>query len=74
MALTLFRELKLSVDRKSAVARAVGLWSFSAHDYSDDELLYGAFLILKHVLKMPGLEKWRLKDGEVVLICTIGTR
>lgn len=60
-----FSELKLPHDRKSAVARAVGAWSFSAHEFSDDELLYGAYLVLQHVLQMPGLEKWHLSDGEL---------
>ena len=46
------------------MARAVGAWSFSAHEYSDDELLYAAFLIIRHVLHMKGLDKWRLSDGK----------
>lgn len=64
MWLTFLSDLKLSPERKSTVARAVGVWHFSAHDFSDDELLYGAFLMLRHVLKMGSLEKWRLSDGE----------
>jgi len=47
------------------VAEAVGSWNFSAHDFSDDELQYAAFLMLEHALGMPQLEKWRLSTGEV---------
>jgi len=47
------------------VAEAVGSWEFSAHDLSDDELQYAAFLMLEHTLGMPQLEKWRLSTGEV---------
>jgi hypothetical protein len=35
------------------VEAAVGTWAFSAHDYTDDELLYGALVMLKHALQMP---------------------
>jgi hypothetical protein len=41
----------------------IGTWAFSAHDYTDDELLYGALSMLKHALQMPELEKWRIPDG-----------
>lgn len=45
---------------EARIARAIGSWSFSAHDFSDDELLHGAFLMLTHCLKCPELETWRL--------------
>ena len=53
-------------ERRNAVAEAVGTWSFSAHDFTDDELLYGALVILQHALDMPDLEKWRLSEGKVL--------
>jgi 3',5'-cyclic-nucleotide phosphodiesterase len=48
------------------VAKAVGTWSFSAHDFTDDELLHGALVMLEHVLSMPELEKWRMTTGELI--------
>lgn len=46
------------------VAQAIGKWTFSAHDLSDDELVHAAFLMLHHALKMPQLERWRIPAGE----------
>jgi hypothetical protein len=59
------RELDIPAHRKAAVAEAVGTWSFSAHDFTDDELLHGALTMLEHVLSMPELEKWRMTAGEL---------
>jgi hypothetical protein len=56
-------ENSLAADRKAAAAQAVGSWTFSAHDLTDDELLYGALLMLRHALSMPELEQWRLTSG-----------
>ncbi|KAI5247153.1 HD-domain/PDEase-like protein [Aureobasidium subglaciale] len=53
-------ELKIEPSRKALVAEAVGTWSFSAHDFDSDELLYAALTILEHALQMPELEKWRI--------------
>ena len=60
------RDLRLTSERKALVARTIGLWTFSAHEFSDDELLYAAFLILQHVLEMPGLEHWRISQGRAI--------
>lgn len=43
---------------------AVSAWAFSAHDFTDDELLYGALVMLKHALQMPELEKWSISEGK----------
>jgi 3',5'-cyclic-nucleotide phosphodiesterase len=56
-------DLFVSDERKEAVAAAIGSWTFSAHDYTDDELLYGALLMLKHALSIPELEQWGMTDG-----------
>lgn len=53
----------LSIDQKSVAAEAVGSWTFSAHSFSDDELLYCALLMLQHALSAPELEHWRLTPG-----------
>lgn len=57
------RELYIVERREVMVAEAVGSWEFSAHEFSDDELQYAAFLMLQHALGMPELEKWRLSTG-----------
>lgn len=48
-----------------AVESAVGTWSFSAHEFDADELLYAALVILQHALQMPELEQWRMSTGEI---------
>lgn len=57
-------DFSLSQDRKANVEAGVGTWAFSAHDYTDDELLYGALVMLKHALQMPELDKWSIPEGE----------
>ncbi|KAF1951767.1 HD-domain/PDEase-like protein [Byssothecium circinans] len=59
-------ELYVAQDRRDVIARAVGTWAFSAHDFTDDELLYGALLMLKHALEMPELEQWSMTDDELI--------
>jgi hypothetical protein len=48
------------------VKEAIGTWSFSAHDFSDDELLYASLAMLEHALQMPELQQWRLSSGEYI--------
>ncbi|KAI9050241.1 hypothetical protein LZ554_006378 [Drepanopeziza brunnea f. sp. 'monogermtubi'] len=57
-----FAPMRISIafKRREMVAAAVGSWHFSAHDFTDDELLHAALLMLQHTLAMPELEKWRL--------------
>lgn len=43
--------------------RAIANWGFVTHDFTDDELIHAGFLMLKHALQMPELERWRLIDG-----------
>jgi 3',5'-cyclic-nucleotide phosphodiesterase len=58
------RDFDLDLDRRMVVENAVGTWAFSAHDFTDDELLYSALIMLKHALKMPELEKWAINQGK----------
>lgn len=67
-------ELYVSPERQEVIAAAVGSWSFSAHDFADDELLYGALLMLKHALKMPELEPWSMNDGRLPPCCKYCSR
>jgi len=55
--------LAIDPKRLEAVAKAVGSWSFSAHDLNDDELLYAALTMLEHALTMPELEQWKIPTG-----------
>jgi 3',5'-cyclic-nucleotide phosphodiesterase len=59
----------VALDRREKIAKAVGSWDFSAHDFTDDELLHAALLMLQHALAMPDLERWRLSTGKPRSIC-----
>ncbi|KAF1832752.1 HD-domain/PDEase-like protein [Decorospora gaudefroyi] len=60
-------DFQLDDDRKAVVEGAVGTWAFSAHDFADDELLYGALVMLKHALRMPELQKWAITEDEMIV-------
>ncbi|KAF2399452.1 HD-domain/PDEase-like protein [Trichodelitschia bisporula] len=57
---------EIRIERKQAIADAVGLWSFSAHSFTDEELLHAALIMLEHALQMPSLEKWRMPRDDLV--------
>jgi 3',5'-cyclic-nucleotide phosphodiesterase len=63
-----FNHIRISIalDRREKIASAVGSWNFSAHDFTDDELLHAALLMLQHALAMPELEKWRISTGKIL--------
>ncbi|KAJ4286127.1 3',5'-cyclic-nucleotide phosphodiesterase [Kalmusia sp. IMI 367209] len=61
------KDIFVEEDRKEVIARAIGTWAFSAHDFTDDELLYGALLMLKHALQMPEVEQWGMTDDELTV-------
>ena len=46
------------------LATAIGTWGFSAHEFSEEQLVQAAFLMLRHALSMPELEKWRISACE----------
>ncbi len=56
--------ISIALNRREMIAAAVGSWHFSAHDFTDDELLHAALLMLQHALAMPELEKWRISTGK----------
>jgi 3',5'-cyclic-nucleotide phosphodiesterase len=68
------RELHVEEARKSIIAHEIGNWSFCAHDFSEDELVYAGYCMLDHALQMPELEKWRMSKGEMdstlIYLCT----
>lgn len=55
--------ISVPVERRENIENAIGSWYFSAHDFTDDELLHAAMLMLQHALVMPELEHWRLSAG-----------
>ena len=64
--------ISVALDRREKIAKAIGSWNFSAHDFTDDELLHAALLMLQHALVMPELERWRISTGKprrIVSIC-----
>lgn len=52
------------------VEKAIGTWSFSAHQFDADALLYAALVMLEHALTMPELDKWKMSTGELLLSLT----
>ncbi|KAL8897224.1 MAG: hypothetical protein Q9207_007320, partial [Kuettlingeria erythrocarpa] len=48
------------LDEDPSLVMAFTSWDFSAHDFSEHQLVHAAFLILQHVLSMPELESWRI--------------
>ena len=60
--------IPIDSERRGKIAAAVGTWHFSAHDFTDDELLHAALLMLQHALTMPELEKWRISAGKIFTI------
>ncbi|KAI9695029.1 MAG: 3',5'-cyclic-nucleotide phosphodiesterase [Bathelium mastoideum] len=59
-------DFDVAEDRRAIVAAAVGTWAFNADDFTDDELLYGALMILEHALKMPEVAKWHRTTDELL--------
>lgn len=55
--------LSLPLERREKIESGIASWYFSAHDFTDDELLHAALLMLQHALDMPALEKWRISTG-----------
>ncbi|PWY87015.1 high affinity cAMP phosphodiesterase [Aspergillus heteromorphus CBS 117.55] len=59
------RELNVRPERVDLVNDRIGKWGFTAHEFSDDELVLAAFEMLQHALSVPGLEQWQLTPGEL---------
>lgn len=51
--------------KEESLSCALGSWAFSGHDYSEDELIHAAFLMLQHALTIPELDKWRLSAADL---------
>jgi 3',5'-cyclic-nucleotide phosphodiesterase len=59
------RDLHVNPERQALIKEQVGSWNFSAHDFSEDELVFGACQMITHAFSLPGLEHWRLTPGEL---------
>jgi 3',5'-cyclic-nucleotide phosphodiesterase len=57
--------IAISAERRQKIKTAISSWYFSAHDFSDDELLHAAMLMLQHALALPELEQWRIPTGKL---------
>ncbi|KAJ5206671.1 3'5'-cyclic nucleotide phosphodiesterase [Penicillium cf. griseofulvum] len=62
-----FQEQDLNVDpaRIPFIKEQIGRWKFCAHDFTEDELVFGACEIIQHAFTMPGLDTWRLTSDEL---------
>ncbi|TQS35632.1 hypothetical protein Golomagni_03943 [Golovinomyces magnicellulatus] len=54
-------------NRRETISAALDSWDFSAHDFTDDELLYAALQMLQHILRMPELELWHLSTENLTV-------
>lgn len=59
------REIRVEPGREAFIKAQVGSWNFSAHDFSEDELVFAACEIIQHAFNLPGLEHWRLTPSEL---------
>lgn len=55
--------LSISLEKQAEISSAVRHWHFSAHSFTDDELVVAASVMFKHALSMPELEPWRIPTG-----------
>ncbi|KAE9976523.1 hypothetical protein BLS_002044 [Venturia inaequalis] len=58
-------DIVIAEGRHEVIAEAIGTWAFSAHAFSDDELLHASLLMLEHALLMPEVEKWRIPTADL---------
>lgn len=56
-------DFELEPERRRTVEERVATWAFSAHDFTDDELLYAALVMLEHALSSPELSQWQMTEG-----------
>lgn len=59
------REFNVTEEREEYVKQRLGQWNFTAHEFSDDELVFAAYAMLQHAFTIPELEEWKLTPGEL---------
>lgn len=65
--------IQISDARKRAVIDAVSVWGFSAHEFTDNELLYATLAMLEHALKVEGMEEFRIPSGTFISFASVDT-
>jgi len=60
-------DFELEPERRKAVEEKVASWAFNAHEFTDDELLYAALVMLQHALASPELSQWQMTEGELIV-------
>ncbi|KAF3045622.1 3',5'-cyclic-nucleotide phosphodiesterase [Didymella heteroderae] len=60
-------DFELDEQRRKVVEDKVATWAFSAHEFTDDELLYAALVMLEHALSSPELSQWQLTEDELIV-------
>lgn len=65
------RHIRIPRARVYAIREAIGQWGFSAHDYSEEELVFCAQLMFEHAFKMPEAADYRISPGETQLFFII---
>ena len=56
--------MDVTPERVQDVKEQIGKWEFTAHEFSDDELVLGAFEMLQHAFTIPDLEEWKLPPSK----------
>ncbi|KAF2225178.1 hypothetical protein BDZ85DRAFT_195148 [Elsinoe ampelina] len=60
-------DLRLEEGRKTIVENAVGQWSFSAHDFTSDELVHAARVMIQHALEGDELRRWTISSDDLTI-------
>ncbi|EEP81816.1 conserved hypothetical protein [Uncinocarpus reesii 1704] len=58
-------DVAVAENRKPLVESEVARWNFLSHDFSDDELIHAACIMVEHALSLPELEHWRISTEEI---------
>ncbi|KAH0612869.1 uncharacterized protein H6S33_009249 [Morchella sextelata] len=57
---------KILPTRIEEIKQAISSWNFSAHDFSDEELVCSALLMFEHALQMPEVHEFRLPTERIM--------
>lgn len=58
------RRVRISVSRAKEVEEAVGRWDFSAHEFTDEELVHCAQTMFQHAFTMPEVADFVVPPGK----------
>ncbi|KAF8471826.1 hypothetical protein BDZ91DRAFT_836269 [Kalaharituber pfeilii] len=56
-------QIPISPTRKDLIRRVIGRWHFSAHEFTDAELLQAAHTMFEHAFTMPEVNEYRIPSG-----------